>query len=140
MKTILCLLAFSVFSSFADAAVESGPTEAAQIFYDAYMKLLTGNGDARHFILASKNVTPAFKKAYARLVKNGMDSDPIICGQDFPDAGFAASDAEIHGGKATVTMKSRGDTLKHSFRVTLRLVNGRWLISDTNDLKADADD
>jgi hypothetical protein len=37
-------------------------------------------------------------------------------------------------------MKSRDDEFKHSFKVTLRLVDGQWLISDTNDLKAEADD
>jgi hypothetical protein len=141
MKTTACLLAFFILSGFtAPAADDSGPTGAAQAFYDAYMKVLVDNGDTQKFVLASPNLTSGFKKAYAKLVADGMESDPIICGQDYPDEGFTAAAAKIHDGKATVTMKSRGDTFKHSFKVTLRLVDDRWLISDTNDLKADADD
>jgi hypothetical protein len=74
------------------------------------------------------------------MIKDGMDSDPLICGQDYPDDGFTASAAKFKNGKAYVTMKSRGDTLKHSFKVTLRKIDGQWLISDTDDLKAAEED
>lgn len=139
MKATILLLASCLLSAFPAMAREAGgPAEAAQAFYDAYMKVLLANGDTQEFVLNSKSVTPGFKKAFAQLIKDGMDSDPIICGQDYPGDGFTASAAKIHDGKATVTMKSRGDTLKHSFEVTLRRVDDHWLLSDTNDLKADA--
>jgi hypothetical protein len=140
MKTILRLLALLVFTGHAIAAEESAPATVAQTFYDAYMKVLLANGDTQKFVLASKTLTSGFKKAYRQMIKDGMSSDPIICGQDFPDEGFKATVEEIDGDKAKVKMKSRGDTLKHSFDVSLKKVEGEWLISDTNDLKADAKD
>ncbi|MGH8045667.1 MAG: DUF3828 domain-containing protein [Chthoniobacterales bacterium] len=139
----LGLLALALFSALPALAADesSSPKAAAQTFYDAYMKVLLAKGDTQKFVLSSDAVTKGFLKAYKALIADGMDSDPVICGQDYPDEGFSASKAKIEDdGKATVTMKSRGDQLKHSFKVTLRKVDGRWLISDTNDLKADADD
>ncbi len=141
MRTSPWLPALLILSAFSSLAAEpASPAEAAQNFYDSYMKVVLANGDTQQFVLSSKTVTPGFKKAYAKLIADGMDSDPILCGQDYPAEGFTASAAKIHGDKATVTMKSRGDTLKHSFGVTMRLIGARWLLSDTNDLKADADD
>jgi hypothetical protein len=142
MKTVYSLLALALFSmaSALAASEPPPPTQAAQEFYDAYMKVLLAHGDTQKFVLSSDAVTKGFLKAYKALIADGMDSDPIICGQDYPDEGFQASKAEMKNGKARVTMKSRGDTLKHSFKVTLKKVDGRWLLSDTNDLKAEADD
>ena len=143
MKNAARVLTFIFLSSFALVAAEAesaSPQAVAQGFYDGYMKVLLANGDTQKFVLASKVLTKGFKKAYRQLIKDGMDSDPIICGQDYPDEGFKAGVEEIDAGKAKVTMKSRGDTLKHSFDVTLKNVDGVWLISDTNDLKADARD
>lgn len=142
MKNTLRLLALLVISASCALAADApaSPTQAAQKFYDAYMKVLLANGDTQKFVLSSKAVTPGFLKAYKALIADGMNSDPIICGQDYPDEGFAASKVETKGDRTYVTMKSRGDTLKHSFRVTLKSVGGRWLISDTDDMKADAAD
>jgi len=142
MKTLRALLALAILGALPTMAAddESSPAQAAQNFYDAYMKVLLSNGDTQKFVLSSKAVTKGFLKAYKALIADGMDSDPIICGQDYPDQGFKAAKTEMANGKAYVTMKSRGDQLQHSFKVTLRQVDGKWLISDTNDLKADADD
>jgi hypothetical protein len=140
MRTLLHLAVLALIAALPLRAADDSPTEAAQTFYDAYMKVLLANGDTQQFVLESKAVTKGFLKAYKALVADGMDSDPIICGQDYPDEGFAASPATIDGDKATVTMKSRGDTLQHSFKVSLKNVERRWLVSDTNDLKADAAD
>jgi len=141
LKAVLALCALFLLPIFAATAADKpGPTEVAQSFYDAYMKVLLANGDTEKFVLSSKELSQSFKKAYSKLVADGMESDPIICGQDYPDAGFVADPAKISGAKASVAMKSRDDEFKHSFKVTLRLVDGQWLISDTNDLKAEADD
>ena len=141
VKSALLAFAYLALSSLSAAAAEEAtPAQVAQEFYDGYMKVLIANGNTQKYVISSEALTQSFKKAYAKLVKKGMDSDPIICAQDYPDGGFAASATEFKKGKAYVTMKSRGDTLKHSFKVTLRNVDGAWLISDTNDLKADASD
>jgi ABC-type transporter MlaC component len=141
MKTTLCLITVLLLAGFAAiAADESTPTEVAQNFYDAYMKVLRADGDTDKFVMNSGVFTASFKKAYAKMVKEGMDSDPIICGQDFPDEGYTASPAKFKDGKALVTMKSRSKSMPVSFKVTLRKIDGKWLISDTNSLKADAAD
>lgn len=141
MKTFLATLVFFVVSGGALLAGDQGsPREVAQDFYNAYLKVLLAHGDPEKFVLSSDALTDAFKQAYRKMVKEGMESDPIICGQDYPDEGFNASPAKIQDGKARVTMKSRSQAMKVSFPITLRKVDGAWRISDTNDLKADAAD
>ena len=140
LLTVAILAALPLASADDRDKSATGPAQAAQKFYDAYMQVLRAGGDTQKFVLASRAVTQGFLKAYRKLIADGMDSDPVICGQDDPDKGFEASPADIEGEKAFVTMKSRGDEFTHSFKVTLRRVDGTWLISDTNDLKADADD
>lgn len=122
------------------AADDSGPREVAQTFYDGYMKVVAANGDRDAYVRGSDLVTKGFKAAYEQMMKIGFESDPVICGQMYPDDGFAASPAQVDGDRATVTMTSRGDPMKHSFDVRLKNVDGSWLISDTNDLKADVED
>lgn len=121
-------------------ADDSGPTEVAQAFYDGYMKVIAANGDRHAYVMGSDLLTAGFKSAYEQMMKIGFESDPVICGQEYPDNGFAAGPAQIDGDRATVTMTSRGDPLKHTFDVRLKNVDGSWLISDTNDLKADVED
>ncbi len=143
METALRFLAFVLLCGAPALAAEKpslSPSEVAQSFYDSYMEVLRANGDTNTFVLGSKAFTRSFKKAYRKLIADGMESDPIICAQDFPSEGYAASPAKIDGGKAVVTMKSRSRDMPVSFQVTLREIDGRWLISDTNDLKADAGD
>ena len=138
MRSVLTLL--FLLTGFSTLAAEASPTIAAQTFYDGYMKVLRANGDPEKYVLGSELLTGGFKKAYAKLVKEGLESDPIICGQDYPDEGYTASPAKLKKGKAIVTMKSRSPAMNVSFKVTLREIDGAWRISDTNDLKADAED
>lgn len=141
MKNALVLFAVVCFSTLPAVAAEpASPQKVAQDFYDAYVKVLASNGDTQKFVLSSAEVTRGFKKAFRKLMKLGMESDPVICGQDFPGEGYAASPAQMRDGKAVVTMTSRSKDMPVSFPVTLRNVGGRWLISDTNELKADVDD
>lgn len=124
----------------ASSLAQSGPEEVAQTFYDGYMKIVVANGDRDAYVMGSDLLTAGFKSAYEKMMKIGFESDPVICAQDYPDNGFAASPAQVDGERATVTMTSRGDDLKHSFDVRLKRIDGAWLISDTNDLKADEED
>lgn len=139
MKRLLVLLA-ALLPAAAVLAQDDGPQEVAQRFYDGYMKVLLGGGKTEDYVLNSKSVTKGFLKAYTAMIKDGFESDPVICAQDYPDNGFVASPAEIDGDRATVVMKSRGDDFPHSFNVRLKNVDGEWLVSDTNDLKADEED
>jgi hypothetical protein len=62
-------------------------------------------------------------------------SDPIICAQDYPDAGFAAKDPTINGNTATVTLASKDPSFQHSFKVFLKSGDKGWQIDGTTDLK-----
>lgn len=141
MRVLVQIVVATVFLLPAlHAADDSGPREVAQTFYDGYMKVVAANGDRDAYVLDSNLLTKGFKAAYEQMMKIGFESDPVICGQMYPDDGFAAGSPQIDGDRATVPMTSRGDPIKHSFDVRLKNVDGSWLISDTNDLKADVED
>ncbi|HYF38011.1 MAG TPA: hypothetical protein VD994_22100 [Prosthecobacter sp.] len=121
----------------AQSAPEASPAmAAAQAFYDGYMKTLTANGDAQAYVLKSKRVSEAFKRAYQTFMQDA-GSDPILCAQDYPDAGFTAFRGQVKGDEATVEMKSRDPQFEHRFNVTLKRSGaGEWLIDGTQDLPA----
>jgi len=117
------------------AAEEPSPKAVAQAFYDGYMKVLLKEGDSVVYVMKSEHVTKAFKKAYKAFMEN-PESDPIICGQDYPDAGFAAGKVKIEGdgNEATVVLTSRDPKFENSFEVYLKLTDKSWLIEGTKDL------
>jgi hypothetical protein len=129
----LALLLVPCNCAFAGEA--PGPQEVAQNFYDAYMKTLRSSGDAAAAVAESDALTRSFKKTYAKMAEEGLDSDPVICAQDYPDAGFEAGAAKITGTKARVVMSSRDPGFKHTFTVFLVKSEDRWLIAGTNELK-----
>ena len=124
---VLCTCAF--------AGEAPGPQEVAQNFYDAYMKTLRASGDVSAAIANSDVLTRSFKKTYAKMTEDGLDSDPVICAQDYPDAGFEAGAAKITGSKAKVALTSRDPNFKHTFTVLLVKSDDRWLIAGTSELK-----
>lgn len=142
MKRLLRLLVLVPFAC-ALASDLSGPREVAQRFYDIYVHALVAqmnhptNTASQRAVANSDDLTPAFKKAYAKMMKQEyVDADPVICAQDYPDAGFKSGEAKITGEKASVVLSSRDPNFKHSFTVYLVKTDaGRWLIAGTNDLK-----
>jgi hypothetical protein len=124
---LLCNCAF--------AGEAPGPQEVAQNFYDAYMKTLRSSGDVAAAIADSDALTRSFKKTYAKMAEDGLDSDPVICAQDYPDAGFEAGAAKITGSKAKVVLSSRDPDFKHTFTVFLVKSDDHWLIAGTSELK-----
>jgi hypothetical protein len=133
---LVCLMPFSAVTAAEETSESSAAVKAAQAFYDGYMKvLLASDGDSQAYVLKSKRVTGAFKKAYRAFMEEA-DSDPIICGQDYPDAGFKAGKPILKGEQSTVTMTSRDPSFPHSFQVFLKRGDEGWQISGTNDLKA----
>jgi hypothetical protein len=129
----LALLLVLCHCAFAGDA--PGPQEVAQNFYDGYIKTLRASGDAAAAIADSGALTRNFKKTYAKMAEDGLDSDPVICAQDYPDAGFEASAAKISGTKAKVVMASRDASFKHTFTVFLVKSDDRWVIAGTSELK-----
>lgn len=132
MKTLLfAVLCFACISAF--AGPEGDVTKAAQGFYDGYMKVLNANQDPKKWILKSDKVASGFKKSYASFMKE-PDSDPIVCGQDFPKAGFKAATDSIQGNTATVTLSSKDPAFRMTFKATFSLKDGKWLLAGTKDL------
>lgn len=124
---------FLVTSAAAFAGEGAEPKAVAQTFYDGYMKVLLSNSDSIKYVTGSKNVTKEFKAVFKKTMDR-PEADPIICGQDYPDGGFAATTQKISGETATVQMKSRDAAFDHKFNVKLRNVDGVWQISGTDDL------
>jgi hypothetical protein len=136
MKTIpVALLFLCTFVSLALGRAEEDVTNAAQAFYDGYIKVLNENEDQKKWILKSEGVTPAFKKAYMAYMEE-PDADPIICGQDYPAAGFNASADLVKDDSATVRLSSRDPSFAHTFTAVFVLKGGKWLLAGTDDLKA----
>jgi hypothetical protein len=127
LNLTIAALAALICGALADPKTDA--TEAAQKFYDQYIKVK----DPKPWVLKSPRVTAEFKKAYAVFMKN-PESDPIIAGQDFPDSGFKASGAAVKGPRADVTMKSRDPGFKQVIKVHLLLKDGAWLIDGVNKL------
>ena len=119
-------------TALADAA--SDAKAAAQTFYDGYMALLRSGKDAQKWVLASDQVTPEFKKAY-RVYMKEPDADPIIAAQDFPKGGFTVTGASVKGATAVITLSSRDPKFSHTFKATFVLLDGKWRLGRTADIK-----
>jgi len=126
--------AFLLFCVLSSSAFAAEPLEVAQIFYDGYLRTINEFRSGEKYVRGSAYLTPEFKKSYAER-RNKSEGDPIICGQDFPSAGFEATNLRLSGGNATITMKSRDPSFPHSFAITLIRRQGEWLISGTEDLQ-----
>ncbi len=95
-------------------SVHSDTTEASWIQHNL---LLTDNFKNRY-----KNILDAAKKADPEL---GLDFDPVLDAQDFPDKGFAISESDTANGYVTMTGIGQPD-----FKLVLKLTsqNNTWLV------------
>ena len=136
MKTACFIFTFiCILTSTLIAGPEEDVSKSAQSFYSAYLKVLVGSQDTKSWILKSDKVTSSFKKAYATYMKD-PGSDPIICAQDYPDAGFKVSAAKINGNNATVTLMSKDPAFAHTFRAAFIQKEAKWLLTGTDEIKA----
>jgi len=97
------------------------------------------------WVNANQNLTDAFKKALRKTMVDarkadpelGLDSDPILSAQDFPEKGYRAKDIQVTGDKATVTMEGVDSP---DFKISLGLVNvgNKWKIDSIGDINAPA--
>ena len=130
---VLVLILFDVTSSLGGA--EENVTEAAQALYDGYIEVSNGNMDQKKWVLNSERVTQAFKKAYMAYMTD-PGADPIICAQDYPNAGFNASVVSVKANRATVRLSSRDPSFAHTFTAAFVLKDGRWLLAGTDEVMA----
>lgn len=147
MKTLLLLLAISISTSNAQisaskkqppVATQSKPDFAVALnFINSYIKFMISKDKRRpscdNWIKTNILLTPSFKAKYKAMVDEaqkenpemGLDFDPIIDAQDFPEEGFVIKNSDPNQGYVTVRGKKWKD-----FEATMKVVqlNGRWLV------------
>src|SRR3954464_12750486 len=98
MKTLFFLvLSFALILASAGADEKADATATVNSFYASYVGAIKKKANDEKVAQKSPQLSPGFKKAYAALMAKawktdpelGLGYDPIICGQDFPDAGYA---------------------------------------------------
>ena len=117
-------------------------------YYKEYLRKPTkGDPDKAliRWVNANPSLTDAFKKALRKVVVDarkadpemGLDADPIVKAQDFPDKGYRAKDIQVTGDKATVTMEGVDAP---DFKIPLGLVNvgNKWKIDSIGDINSSA--
>jgi len=150
MRTkLLVLLGLIVGFTPSDAA---SPTDevvkVVEPFYARYYKEYLhkpskGNSDNAliRWIDANPNLSDSFKTALRKTILDarkadpemGLDFDPIVKGQDYPEKGFRAKDVQIAGDKATVVMEGIDAP---DFKIPVVLVNtgNKWKINGIGDI------
>lgn len=133
-RNALLALAFvvaAVFSAPCRAECATGAENAAGTFMNAYVKQILAmehkhkKGSIGQWLHANRELTESFKKSYQSLVdgakrddpESGLDFDPVLDAQDFPDKGFVVESCDAAG---FVTV--RGVDWE-TFKVTVKVVN-----------------
>ena len=130
---LLLLLVAATGSPLLAADSPEGPRQAAQRFYDQYVKVK----DTIRWVAHSSAVTPKLKKAFLATMKDpNTEVDPIVEGQDVPSSGFKASEPVVKGATATLTMKSSDSGFPQTIHVRLIFDGKAWLIDGVNKLNA----
>jgi len=147
---LLAAIAICAFSLPARcASPETDIKNVVEPFYRDYMRFIARPArkdyDAKliNWVNTSPYTSPGFKKVLEKTVtaanksdpEVGLDSDPILAGQDHPDKGYRAKSIRVVKNKATVTMEGIGE---ESFHISVELINlkGQWLIDGVETIKA----
>ena len=146
MKTLLLLaVAFAIMP--VPAARADDKTEATAVvnsFYASYVTAMTKRENGEKVVQKSPQLSAGFKKAHAALMRkawkenpeSGLGYDPIVCGQDFPDAGYAVTSITLEETKGSAVVSSKDKTFKNTIRVSLIKLDGKWLINGIEKLQA----
>jgi hypothetical protein len=145
MKTILP--AISIAFALLVPAVADDQTEATKVvdsFYAAYLAAMIKEEDGDKLVQKAPQLSPGFKKVHAALVAKawkenpelGLGYDAIVCGQDFPNAGFAVTSITLKETTGSAVVSSKDKDFTHTIALTLVKQNGQWLINGIDKLKA----
>ena len=123
---------------------EADATRMIDSFYAAYIAAMIKTENAEKVVARSPQLSPGFKKAYATLVAKawkdnpelGLGYDPIVCGQDFPDAGFAVKTIALKESTGTAVVSSKDENFTHAIPLTLVKIDGKWFINGIEKLQA----
>jgi hypothetical protein len=127
--------------AFADDKADA--TKVVDSFYANYITAIIKRERGEKVVQRSPQLSPAFKKVYAELQAKawkedpelGLGYDPIICGQDFPDAGYAVKTIELKGNTGSAVAVSKDKNFEGSIPVTLVTIDGKWFINGIEKLQ-----
>jgi hypothetical protein len=121
-------------------------TKVVDSFYASYIAGISKEkpDDADKMVKKSPLLSPGFKEAYAALIAKarkadpelGLGYDPIVCGQDFPDSGYAVKSISLKEATGSAVVASKDKNFKQTIPVTLVKIDGKWFINGIEKLKA----
>ena len=154
MKTKLLVMLSLVLGAVSTgwASPKEDVEKVVESFYARYYREYLGKpakGGADKNLLRWVNANPFvsddFKKALRKAVVDarkedpemGLDYDPILDAQDYPEKGYRARRTQISGNKATVAMEGIDAP---DFKVSVELVSlqGNWRINGIGQINRDA--
>ncbi len=139
MKIRTILLLASLFPAFCYADCSPDAVDAANSFMNAY-KNYSDDVMARkteqstsEWLKNNTEVSDSFKKSYEKLVADaykkdpemGLDFDPILNAQDYPDQGFEVRDCDEKSN--LVTLKGK-NVENFDVVVKVNLTGDKWLV------------
>lgn len=146
MKTLFLIVSgFALITGQTRADDKSEATAVVNSFYASYVAAMTKQENGEKVVPKSPQLSPGFKKAYAALMakawkenpESGLGYDPIVCGQDFPDAGYAVTGITIvDHSRGVAEVSSKDKNFKQTISVMLVKLDGKWLINGIDKLKA----
>jgi hypothetical protein len=101
--------------------------------------------DCDKLVQRSPQLSPGFKKAHAALVAEakkdnpelGLGYDPIVCGQDFPEAGFAVTSITLKETAGSAVVSSKAKDYTKTIPIALVKLEGKWFIDGIENLRAE---
>lgn len=119
-------------------------TKVVDSFYASYVAAMLKEEDGEKVVKKSPQLSLGFKKAYAALMAKawkdepevGLGYDPIVCGQDFPNSGYAVVTVTLKETTGAAVLSSKDENFKQKISVSLVKEDGKWLIHGIEDLKA----
>lgn len=143
MKKLFLLVLAVALSLPVRADDNTDATKVVNSFYASYIAAINKAKDSDKLVQKSSQLSPAFKKAYADLMAKalkkdpevGLGYDPIIVGQDFPDAGFAVTSITLKDATGSAVVSSKDKSFKKAIPLKLVKLDGKWLINGIEKLQ-----
>ena len=141
MKTLLTLAIAFALTATLHADAKADATKVVDSFYTSYVATIAKGKDGSKVVEKSAELSPGFKKAYAALMadankkEGGLDYDPIVNGQDFPDSGYAVTSMTLKDTTGSAVVSSKDKNFKNSIPIKLVKIGGKWLINGIDKLQ-----
>ena len=148
MRILVILGLLMGFASTGSASPKQDVEKVVESFYAQYYKEylrqpVKGDSDKAmiQWVNSNSYLSDAFKQVVQKKITDarkedpelGLDFDPILNAQDYPDKGYRAKEIQIAGDKAYVVMEGIGAP---DFKLSVELVsiNNQWKINGIGDI------